>query len=237
MKTCLLILLFLLVGWTPRANAEDFFVAANSFLSAHVEGGAVDYARIKKSPAKLRSLVKQIATYDLTGADVSTQKAFWIDAYNLLVIASIVEHHPVARPTDVPGFIEKKLDVAGARLTLTDIVNDKIRKVFKDPRVHFALSCGALGCAPLASVALTPSDVETQLDVLTRDAMNNPKFVKVVALTRIIVLPTLFKWYERDFLAAAPSVLEYVNRYRDATAPATFEVHVASMNWTLNGKL
>ena len=47
----------------------------------------------------------------------------------------------------------------------------------------------------------------------------------------------ILDWYEEDFLAVAPSLIAYANRYRDEPIPEHWEVGFLDYDWTLNAKL
>lgn len=235
-KNFLFLLLLLAAGWA-NAQTANFFTKAETFFAKNVSAGMVDYAGIKANSAELKDLVHLIGTYALSAADENTQKAFLINAYNILVIKNVVDHYPIAKPTDVSGFFDAvKFNVAGTQITLSDIENKKIRPVFKDPRTHFALVCAAKSCPPIANFAFTPSNVESKLEALTKAAMNNATFIKVNAGSKTVQLSQILDWYKDDFLAVAKSQLDYVNKYRITPIPSNYTQSFYDYNWALNGK-
>ncbi len=236
-KTFLNSLLLLLALTLASSLQASFFTDTDAFLKKNVSYGKVDYAGIKASPAELNSLVSQVASYAYSSKDKNTQKAFLINAYNILVIKNVVDHYPIAKPLDVPGFFDKtKFKVAGMSLTLSDIENKKIRPVFKDSRTHFALVCAAKSCPPLANYAFMPSKVDAQLDAITKKAMNNKYFMKVDAEKKTVRFSKIFEWYKEDFLAEADDVLAYVNKYRTTAIPSSYKQSFYTYNWALNEK-
>jgi hypothetical protein len=44
----------------------------------------------------------------------------------------------------------------------------------------------------------------------------------------------IFDFYTPDFLAHAPSLIAYINRYRAAQVPADFKVRFLEHHWTVN---
>lgn len=237
MKKIVLFFALILAVVTTQAQAPNFFVKAETFLSKNISNGMVDYAGIKANAAELKDLVSMIGTYALSAADSKTQKAFLINAYNILVIKNVVDHYPIAKPTDVAGFFDVlKFNVAGAQMTLSDIENKKIRAVFKDPRTHFALVCAAKSCPPIPNYAFTASNVEAKLEALTKAAMNNQTFIKVNTGNKTVQFSQILDWYKDDFLVDSKSILEYVNKYRVTPIPAAFAQDFYEYNWALNGK-
>lgn len=237
MKRNLVLLLMLLLQTGVLLAQSPFFTKADAFLKANIAAGRVDYAGIKASPADLNELVGMIGKFDLAGATKATGKAFYLNAYNILVIKNVVDHYPIAKPLDVAGFFDtKKFTIAGESLTLSDIENKKIRPTYKDARVHFALVCAALSCPPIPAYAFTPEKVETQLETLTKTAMNSSSFIKVSDDKKTVELSMILDWYKEDFLAVSKTQLDYVNKYRTTPIPTTYKQSFYTYNWALNGK-
>ena len=235
-KQFLLIVALLLAGTFTQAQSS-FFTNAQAFLSANISSGGVDYEGIKASPSALNELVAEIGSYSVSGKDAKTLKAFYLNAYNILVIKNVVDHYPIAKPLDVPGFFDAiKFKVAGSSLTLSDIENKKVRPEFKDPRVHFALVCAARSCPPIPSYAFTPSNVEAKLEALTKTAMNSKSFIKVDDVNKKVEFSQILDWYKEDFLADSKTILDYVNKYRTTPIPANYSTGFYTYNWALNKK-
>ncbi len=236
MKKHILFIALLLAGFMAQAQTSNFFTKAEAFFAKNISNGMVDYAGIKANAAELKDLVAMIGAYKLSGED-ATAKAFLINAYNILVIKNVIDHYPLAKPTDVTGFFDAiKFNLAGTQITLSDIENKKIRAVFKDPRTHFALVCAAKSCPPIANYAFTAANVESKLESLTKAAMNNATFIKVNVGAKTVQFSQILDWYKDDFLAGSKTILDYVNKYRNTPIPATFTQSFYEYNWALNGK-
>src|SRR6185503_1557470 len=70
--------------------------------------------------------------------------ADWINAYNIVVVHSVVARYPIRSVRDVNGFFDHAQHrVGGQQRTLDAIENRVIRERFHDARVHAALNCGA----------------------------------------------------------------------------------------------
>jgi hypothetical protein len=63
-----------------------------------------------------------------------------------------------------------------------------------DPRVHFALTCGARSCPPVG--VYRASAIDAQLDMAARSFINQEV---VLQPDGVIACSRLFKWYRRDF--------------------------------------
>jgi hypothetical protein len=78
------------------------------------------------------------------------------------------------------------------------------------------------------------SRLDAQLDAAARLFVNEARNVLVVPERRTVRLSSIFEFYTGDFLAAAPSLLAYVNRYRTEPVPEDYEVEFIPYDWTLN---
>lgn len=64
--------------------------------------------------------------------------------------------------------------------------------------------------------------------------MNETRNVRVDAAARTMWLSAIFKFYTEDCLAHAPSLIDYVNRYRTDPIPQDFSVRYLDYDWTVN---
>ena len=239
-KYLLLSLLFALVFAGSQAQTvapTGFFAKADAFLKKNVSSTGVDYVGIKADQSELKALVDQIGSFNPSTLTKAGQKAFWLNAYNIMVIHNVVSHYPIAKPLDVPGFFDTvKFTVAGSSLTLSDIENVKVRPTFKDARVHFALVCAAKSCPPIPAYAFTADNVETKLEALTKAALNSASFIKVDDAKKTVQFSQILDWYKDDFFLSHKTILEYVNSYRTVQIPATYTQSFYTYNWALNIK-
>ncbi|MBC5994292.1 DUF547 domain-containing protein [Pontibacter cellulosilyticus] len=211
----------------------SFYTSVTNLLQKYVKDGQVKYKALQQDVPRLEQLAKQIAAYDLSKASGAEKKAFYINAYNVLVLRQVMEHYPLKSVIDVPGFFDKqKYKVAGEYLTLNELEKKKLLLPYKDARIHFALVCAAKSCPPLLDEAYTPELVEKQLEAQTRLALNNSTFMKVQP--KQVQVSEIFKWYEADFLAEAPGILAYINKYRNKPIPKQNKVGYYTYNWALN---
>ena len=210
---------------------QNFFEDTQGFLKKYVNAsGMVNYQKIDK--AELSDLCTQIASFNPQKATDAQRKAFYINAYNILVIQAIVQGNIPASPLDIAGFFDKKIQpIAGEKLTLNQIENKKLREVYKDPRIHFVLVCAAQSCPKLWNDAYTPQGLEMQLNSRTKLALNDPNFIQVKAGK--VQVSKLFEWYNADFTTPQRTVVQYINQYRKT--PITAAAHTYyEYNWQLN---
>ncbi len=216
---------------------EQFFKNVDNFLQQHVNDGLVDYGSISENSSQLQSIVAEIESFDVNTLNSIEEKAFYINAYNILVIQGIVTNYPISSPQQVGGFFDgKKYKVGNQQLTLNQIENDILRKRTKDARLHFVLVCGALGCPKIINRAYLPETLDQQLETRTKISLNDSYFIRVEEGNNSVLISEIFKWYKEDFVREYPNVLAYINNYRSEKIPSTFKSGFYNYDWTLNQK-
>ncbi len=235
MKLTLLFVLSLLQVITTNKDLTLFTLQADKFFSKYVENGSVAYSKISTQRNEIEGLYAQVAAARLNDTDDDTKKAFYANAYNIIVIYWVTKYYPLKSPMDDSGFFDKvKHNVAGEMMTLNALEIKKILVPYKDARFHFALACAAKSCPPLASFAYTPEKVEQQLTERTRLALNSKTWVKVYANQKRVEVSKIFDWYKNDFNREAKSTLEWINQYRKEKIPSNYAVGFYEYNWALN---
>ena len=215
--------------------AQGFFDRADAFLHKYVKNGTVTYADVKTNIDQIDGLYKDIGNMNISSFGREEQKAFYIDAYNLIVIYWVAKHYPLKSPLDNSGFFDKvKHKVAGENLTLNALEIKKLRAAYKDPRVHFVLDCGAKSCPPLASFAYTADKLEQQLDTRTTKSLNDSNWLKVNDKDKTVALSKIFRWYNEDFVVGGQSVIQWINQYRSQKIPESYTVTYYEYDWSLN---
>ncbi|MEZ4699354.1 MAG: DUF547 domain-containing protein [Rhodothermales bacterium] len=223
--------------WAQTTDLELFEDSVHAFFGKHVRAGRVDYSAIKKQPAALDALLETIASMDRSALAPDDDKAFLVNAYNILVIKTVVDRLPLDSPLDDAGFFNKAAyPVAGATLTLDDLEKKTLYAAYPDARLHFALVCAARGCPELIPDAYRAATLDAQLDRQTRHAMTSPQIVQYDAGTKTARLSELFTWYAADFTRNHPSVLAFINAYRDTPIPSNAQTASIPYDWTLNGQ-
>ena len=161
----------------------------DSFFKSVVSNGLVNYSLIKtEKKSELDSLINDLNTKIAS----SPTKANYINLYNQHVINEVVKKYPVSCPTAIPGFFETNKVLIGKELsTLNNLENKIIRPTYNDPRVHFALVCGAKGCPPIQTFAYSDSTLDSLLTKVTKEAINNKDFIKAEGAAKV---SEIFKW-------------------------------------------
>jgi Protein of unknown function, DUF547 len=66
----------------------------------------------------------------------------------------------------------KLIEVEGEPLSLDDIEHRILRPIWRDPRLHYAVNCAALGCPNLRSSAFTAANADILLETAASDYVN-----------------------------------------------------------------
>src|SRR5580765_7557235 len=70
--------------------------AFDQLLDLYVRNGDVYYRALKAERGKLDGFVTQQATASVDALSREEQMAFWLNAYNALVLKTVVDHYPIA---------------------------------------------------------------------------------------------------------------------------------------------
>lgn len=217
-------------------DLTSFFKDADAFLKKYVENGKVHYQQINEDFEVIEKLYNEIGAMDISKATPETKKAFFINAYNLIVIYQVGKYYPLKSPLDRSGFFDRvKHNVAGESITLNALEIKKIVLIYKDARIHFALACAAKSCPPLASFAYVPHELNSQLDARTKLSINNKNWLKVSASAKQASISKIFDWYKKDFtMDGQNTVIDFINKYRSTPIPTSYSVEHYEYDWSLN---
>lgn len=224
----------------------------HALLQAHVSEGLVDYDAFARAP-EFDAYLAVLAGTDPSTLSRSAQLAFWINAYNAYTIRQINAHHEresIKNINKTAGFLslggawkEAMATVGGKRYTLDQIEHERIRPVFRDARVHFALVCAARGCPPLRNEAYEAATLDEQLDSQARAfLLSEPSKNRVDVAKRTVYLSPIFKWYGKDFGASDDAMLRALAQYfsagaeRELLTGARVRIVYTDYDWSLNSR-
>ena len=217
----------------------------DSLLAAGTRDGLVDYPHFQERRERLDAYLERVAAAELASLSPDHLKALLINAYNAYTVKAILEHPGVSSIRDIDGvWSETTRTVGGHEFTLDQIEHNVLRPFFRDPRIHFAVNCASLSCAPLPRWAFTGDSLDAQLERRTRAFLRDTANVRVDGGT--LVLSRYFDWYGGDFTQEgwsprAETIPRFVARYgrpavRELVEEAGGEprVRFADYDWSLN---
>ncbi len=221
--------------------SHDLF---DQVLQEHVDAeGQVNYTKLKANPEKLEKYLDLLAVAKPTELSYNAQLAFWVNAYNALVIKGAVDNYPTTSVRKIKwfgGFFYRlKFQVAGKTYTLNQIEHDIIRTEFVDPRIHFILVCASSSCPPIENSAFSAEDIEERLETATFNFIQEPENIRLDRAKRRVYLSKIFKWYETDFYEGYDGVADFLADYLPAEAAdlllaENVKFHYLDYDWTLN---
>lgn len=210
----------------------------DKLLKAHVRKGRVDYKALAGDVASLDSYLAAVAEAKTRSMKTNAALAFYLNAYNALVLKQVLAMGAARKVVDVPGFFDKKTHVvAGRTLTLNALENELIRPRFKEPRIHFALVCAARSCPPLQRRAFRARTVRRTLQRLAKAFVRSRHGLRKKG--DAFEVSKLFEWYRKDFEDQAGSLAEYLARLAPAHADALragAALTFGEYDWRLNGR-
>ena len=258
---------------TIDANIPEDFPASGfahetfeNLLAQYIDAnGSVDFERWHQNVADralLDSYLAAVGNFSPAATPErfprkSDELAYWMYGYNGYVIKSVLDHWPIDSVTDVKAPIEavtglgffyrQRFHFGGTPLSLYAVENQKIRKAFHDPRIHFVLYCASGSCPVLRPELPTGDELEILLQEATVAFITDPKNVRVDHEKKQIVLSAIFDMYRSDFmkeltrrgLPSDSGVVDYVanvapeSLQAELTIAAAYEVTFADYDWAI----
>lgn len=253
-------------GPAPPDLSEELHRTAKELRSKAIddEGRRVDYRQIKESRAfqRLQELADSLSAYSLAdlgqGPDLT---AFWINLYNTLVLDAIIRFS-ITGNVGPRLFRRAAYRIDGLRFCLDDIEHGVLRgnrrhPLFRirsfgpldkrrsaslpglDPRLHFALVCGARSCPPIR--VYRGADLDKQLDTAAVNFINGD-WVELERDRSSLHISPIFQWYEADFEEIG-GVRATIARYaadegvKSAARDVSVNITYQTYDWSVNSFL
>ncbi len=213
---------------TPGATREPDHAPWAAFLNRYLRNGKdginrLAYAAVTRADRDaLRRYLDALAA--ATPADMAraAQFAYWGNLYNALTVDTVLAHYPVESIRDIdisPGWFadgpwgKKLITVDGADLSLDDIEHRILRPIWRDPRVHYAVNCAALGCPNLRPQPFTAARLDAMLDAGARAYVNHPRGARVN--DGKLRVSSIYVWFRADFGGDDAGVIAHLKRYAE----------------------
>ncbi|HMQ06242.1 MAG TPA: DUF547 domain-containing protein [Saprospiraceae bacterium] len=216
--------LFITAGYSQ--SIEDYF---DEWIAPHIYQGLVDYDRLAEDKEWMSQMYGVLNSTRFDTMSPDHQKAYLINAYNTLVITSIVENLPASSVQDIKGFFTNKHNLGGKLFSL-DEIEKKLLNPSADPRLHLALVCGAISCPPLHPQAFRGQTLNEELDAAVRASLYNSRTLKASGEEQKLYLSQIFRWYASDF----GPVKKWLAHYFPDDIFTNYSVSYMPYNWILN---
>jgi len=207
------------------------------------DGSCVNYKEMGTSEEfkEYVTTVQQLNAVQLNKLSQDELKCLFLNLYNSLTVHAMIHQSTLgglpAAPKDVAGFwrihcykvggfvyslddmehgvlrANKGHPAAGApQFPSSDARSQNVVKIL-DPRIHFALNCGAQSCPPIR--VYTVDRLEQQLDTASVSFLSQ----EVVVVGGRVEATKLLLWYEKDFGSTTTEVLAWIDKVTNGRIP------------------
>jgi hypothetical protein len=244
-----LFLIFLLSSFPALAFDHEHTALGKVLEKKLVSQGSdvlVDYRSLKKNSSTLDSYLQalsKIQEKEFKAWSREQRLATLINAYNAWTLKLIIDHYPVKSIKDIGSLFSspwKKefIPWLGKKITLDEIEHERIRPVFNEPRVHFALVCASKGCPPLRKIPYTGKNLEEMLEANKLAFLRNEKknTYRLEGKKLTLQVSTIFKWFTDDF-GGEEKLKSYLLEGMGLTEKArgkSIEIDFLDYDWSLN---
>jgi len=232
----LILSIFILSVVAIQAQSSDF----NSLLQENVDKqGNVDYKSLKNNEADLDLYLNYLSkTTPSKEWSKNKEKAFWINVYNAYTIKIILTNYPLKSITNIKNngktaWKTPFAKVGGKTYTLDHIEHEILRKKFNDARIHVGVNCASRSCPKLGNIAFTENNIESELERLMKEFINDTTKNKISQ--KKIIISEIFNWFPNDFTKEG-SLIDYINKYSEITVNEKAQIKYLTYDWSLNEK-
>ena len=254
---------FLIAAAPALVQRADLHAPFDRILDTYVRDGFVYYRALE---IERTALDRYIGALNVPAAEVSAwpreaQQAFWINAYNALVLRTVIDAYPIrGKSSDYPpgsirqipgAFDRTRHRVGGESLTL-DGIEAKLA-AFGDARLLLALGRGARGSPRLRSEVYRADRLEPQLADVVKECAARSVCTRVDRTANTIEVTPIVGWHEALFVKTfstggemwanrtpverAVAAMIYPHLFageRELLALNTFRVTYREFDWSLN---
>jgi hypothetical protein len=224
---------------TPASSNASWAAVLTRFVD---DRGRIDFSGLAMDRADLDRYVAYVASVDPKSAPAAfpgrdDALAYYLNAYNALAMYGVLQSGipPELETIKVRFFYRDRLRLGGRNISLYALENSIVRPL-GEPRVHFALNCMVRGCPRLPRKPFEAPRLEAELDDAARLFLSEERNVRLDPARRTVSFSQILNWYEKDFLAKAPSLIAYANLYRAEPIPPDWQVAFIPYDWTLNAQ-
>ena len=157
--------------------------------------------------------------------------AYWMNAYNAFTIKLIIDNYPTSSIKDIKDPWDKRFFKLGTKWYNLNEIEHQILRKMGDARIHFGINCASFSCPPLLNGAFTAETVDSKLDFLAHQFINDP--LRNVLSEDKIQISKIFQWFGKDFKTNG-SIIDFLNQYSEITVNSNAKKSYVKYNWNLN---
>ena len=186
----------------------------DQLLDVYVRDGFVYYNALRVERGRLDAYVASLNSPTAAALAKGTpdeQKAFWVNAYNALVLRTVIDHYPVrgrvkeypaSSIRQIPGAFEKPVHRVAGRTISLDGIEKEMLAPLGDARVFLALGRGSYGGGRLRSEAYDGPTMEKLLTAVAAETAQRVELFKIDELANTVSVSPVFSWREPVFAAS-----------------------------------
>lgn len=194
------------------ANLLNTYVSEDDGINFFAYGKVTDAHH-----AELKSYIASLEAQGTEGMNDDQIKAFWFNVYNAKTIDVILDNYPLKSIRSLGSFNrgpwdKKLLNVKGVgEMSLNDVEHGTLRKIYDEPRIHYAVNCASYGCPNLKASIWTAENLEADLEAAAIAYVNHPRGVSVE--NGKIIASSIFDWYKGDFGTSHENLIAHFQKY------------------------
>ena len=245
MKWKVLSLLTLLFQMVFVSAAEPSWDIYSKLLTEYVKTSThqgttlswVNYSKLKNDQG-FTQVVNKIENFSLNDLKTKEERlAFYINAYNILAIKTVIDNWPVKSIKDVGSLFKSvwKKDagkIGGKTVTLNEIEHQILRPM-GDPRIHMAIVCASVSCPDLRTEPYTAENLNKQLNEQSRFFLSNPQKGLRIEGNKVRT-SRIFEWFKEDFHTDG-GVEVFIRQYSELPSEVNLKANLP-YDWTVNGE-
>ncbi len=254
------VLAIVLISSTSAFAFDHDYAAFDAILKTHVKwtdsghASAVDYAALQnKDRSELIRILDEfsaVSSQEFNDWSPGKRMAFLINAYNGFTLKLILSKYPALKSIKDLGTLfsspwkKNFFSLLGSKRNLDWIEHERLRPLFKDPRVHFAVNCASIGCPALRPEAFTADSLHEQLDDQQKRFLNDRSRNHYDLKSKVLTVSPIFRWFASDFeigekelpdwMIARASLIARNKNEASAIRRGDFKMKFGKYDWALN---
>jgi hypothetical protein len=246
MKQLLLALALVLCGMQAALAQEPVWRDYDALLAQYVAPAQhagmnlnwVNYSGLKQDP-RFATVVARLEGFPLSALQTrEEQLAFYLNAYNILALKTVLDHWPVKSIKDAGSLLspvwKKPAGRIGGKTVSLDEIEHKTLRPMGEPRIRMAIVCASISCPDLRTEAYAAARLDAQLDDQARRFLANPA-KGLAASGNTVRVSKILDWFGKDFEKAYGSTTDFVRRYAVLPGGAVLKADLP-YDWSLNGE-